>query len=108
MMGRGGRELRKWLVGLPGLEPGDLILIRVLPPSLFPQDRAGNLRERPTAGDRWRPLRTAGFRWHVDQTWTDRATRRAGRGAPLRGPCPAQGRPRLLAPASTSTSLPCC
>ena len=39
-------------------------------PSLFPQDRSHNLRERPTAGDRWRPLRTARRRWHVDQTWT--------------------------------------
>ena len=48
----------------------DLILIRVLPPGLFPQDRVCDLRERPTAGDRWRPLRTARFRWRVDQTWT--------------------------------------
>jgi site-specific recombinase XerD len=48
----------------------DRILIRVLPQGLFPQDRACNLRERPTAGDRWRPLRTARVRWHVDQTWT--------------------------------------
>jgi hypothetical protein len=87
MMGRGGRELRKWLVGLPGLEPGDLILIRVLPPSLFPQDRACDLGERPTAGHRRRPLRTARLRWRVDQTWTDRATRRAGRGVPLPGLC---------------------
>ena len=49
---------------------GDLILIRVLPPGLLPQDRACHLRERPTAGDRWRPLRTAWIRWDVDQTWT--------------------------------------
>jgi hypothetical protein len=34
----------------------DLILIRVLPHGLFPQDCSGGLRERPTGGDRWRPL----------------------------------------------------
>ena len=39
-------------------------------PSLFPQDRACNLRERPTGGDNWRPLRTARLQWGVDQTWT--------------------------------------
>jgi hypothetical protein len=33
MIGRGGRELGEWLVGLPGLEPWDLILIRDRPPS---------------------------------------------------------------------------
>jgi hypothetical protein len=49
---------------------GDLILIRVLPLGLFPQDRACHLRERLPAGDRWRPLRTVRLRWHVDQTWT--------------------------------------
>jgi hypothetical protein len=32
------------LIG-PGGVAGDFILIRVLPASLFPQDRAGNLRE---------------------------------------------------------------
>jgi hypothetical protein len=34
---------------------GDLIILRVLHAVLFPQDRTGDLRERPTAGDRWRP-----------------------------------------------------
>src|SRR4029450_11988776 len=82
------------------------ILIRVLPTGLFPQHRACDLGERPTAGDRWRPLRTARLRWRVDQTWTDRATR-AGRGVPLPGLCPA-GRPCLLAPAALPISLPCC
>jgi hypothetical protein len=48
----------------------DLILIRVLPPGSFPQDGTRNLGERPTAGDRWRPLGTARLRWRVDQTWT--------------------------------------
>jgi hypothetical protein len=72
---RGSRPLyRVWPAGFSswareGLT-WDLILIRVLPLGLFPQDRAGNLRERPTAGDRWRPLRTARLRWRVDQTWT--------------------------------------
>jgi hypothetical protein len=59
-----------------------LILIRVLPPGLFPQDGACDLRERPTAGDRWRPLRTARLRWHVDQTWTRHLPARGGSGAP--------------------------
>jgi hypothetical protein len=52
---------------------GDLILIRVLPTGSFPQDGTCDLGERCTAGDRWRPLRTARLRWHVDQTWTRRA-----------------------------------
>ena len=39
---------------------GDLILIRVLHRSLFPQDRPYHLHDRCTAGNRW----------HVDQTWT--------------------------------------
>jgi len=75
---------------------GNLILIRVLPLGLFPQDRACNLRERPTAGDRWRPLRTARLRWRVDQTWTTHAAR-GGSGAPRHGPCLAR-RPLLLPP----------
>jgi hypothetical protein len=43
----------------------DLILIRVLSQGPFPQDRACNLRERPTAGDRWEPLGS-------DGVWTKR------------------------------------
>ena len=44
---------------------GNLILIRVLPLGLFPQDRACDLRERPTAGDRCEPLGS-------DGVWTKR------------------------------------
>jgi hypothetical protein len=44
---------------------GDLILIRVLPLGLFPQDGACDLRERPTVGDRWEPLGS-------DGVWTKR------------------------------------
>jgi hypothetical protein len=64
-------------------------------PSLFPQDRTCNLRERPTAGDRWRPLRTARLRWRVDQTWTKAG---AGQGGPVlsgRGRLRRFGPPRL-------------
>jgi hypothetical protein len=50
-------------------EPGlDLILIRVLPPSLFPQDRActcANDLPPETAGGRWEPLGS-------DGVWTKR------------------------------------
>jgi hypothetical protein len=59
-------DLRRWLVGLPGLEPGTSSLSgfctrphsRRIPPATC------------TKRHRWRPLRTARFRWHVDQTWT--------------------------------------
>jgi hypothetical protein len=49
---------------------------------------------------RWRPLRTAGFRWHVDQTWTRHARSRGGSGAPPGGPCRGKGDPRRLPPTS--------
>src|SRR4030095_14503479 len=64
-MGMGSAPARTWL---------DLILIRVLPTGSFPQDGICDLGERCTAGNRWRPLRTARPRWHVDQTWTNPAT----------------------------------
>ena len=35
---------------------------------------------------RWRPLRTARLRWHVDQTWTNRGCRAIGRDW-IRGSC---------------------
>jgi hypothetical protein len=60
------------VVGLGGHGTSGLILIRVLPTGSFLQGRACNLRERPTAGDCWIPLRTARLRWHVDQMWTTR------------------------------------
>jgi hypothetical protein len=78
----------------------DLIFIRVLPLGLFPQDRACNLRERPTAGDRWRPLRTARLRWRVDQRWTRPAGQRPSRlgsGEPVT--CP----PKFPGDVSTTT-----
>src|SRR5215216_3729901 len=54
-------------------------------PGLFPQDRTRDLCERPTAGDRWRPLRTARLRCYVDQTWTRHARSRGAAGEPWRG-----------------------
>src|SRR5829696_3489109 len=53
-------------------------LIRVLPPDLFPQDRACNLRERlplETAGDRCEPLGS-------DGVWTKRGPSQAWRQVP--------------------------
>jgi hypothetical protein len=50
--------------------PADLILIRVLRLSLFPQDRLSDLGERCTAGDRCEPLGS-------DGVWTKRGPGRA-------------------------------
>jgi hypothetical protein len=80
----------------------DLIVIRVLPPGLFPQDRACHLRERLTAGDRWRPLRTARIRWRVDQTWTRHSRSRGQRRSASRtlpGKETPAGCPRQASPA---------
>jgi hypothetical protein len=100
-----GPRCNSGVVGLPGLEPGT-ILIRVLCTGLFPEDRAGNLRERPTVGDRWRPLETVANRSapmacgpNVDQA--HRA--RGGSGAAPGDPWLARETPRRLFP----TSKPC-
>src|SRR5215213_10408238 len=95
--------VRSWGSGGPAMPSkiGDLILIRVLPPGSFPQDGTCDLGERCTAGDRWRPLRTAGLRWHVDQTWTRHARSRGQRRSAWRTlpgkvdprRCPRQGSP---------------
>ena len=45
---------------------GDLLLSRVLHPGLS----AGSPLPPARTINRWRPLRTARFRWGVDQTWT--------------------------------------
>jgi len=52
---------------------GDLILIRVLHPGLFPQDRTWDLGERCTAGDRYEPLGSDGM-------WTKRGPSQRGEG----------------------------
>jgi hypothetical protein len=54
-----GKRFRWW--GLSGLEPGDLILIRVLHRGLFPQDHPCDLGKRCTAGDRYKPLGSDGM-----------------------------------------------
>ena len=87
MMGRGGRELRKWLVGLPGLEPGDLILIRVLPRACFrriapttyandlPLETIANRSEPMACGpnvDQTRPLAGAAALRVADLGWQHR------------------------------------
>ena len=41
------------------------------PGPVFLQDRACNLRERPTAGDRYGPLGSDGMWTNVDQAWRD-------------------------------------
>jgi hypothetical protein len=100
MMGRGGRELRKRLVGLPGLEPGDLILIRVLPTGSFPQDGTCDLGERCTAGDRWKPVanRSAPMACgpNVDQGW---------RGGRVARSCPSRTPPALRSSATLGPTL---
>jgi hypothetical protein len=73
---RDQRGIRRSGVGLLFRAAGERILIRVLLPGLFPQDRACHLRERPTletTGDRCEPLDSAGM-------WTKcgPATPRAG------------------------------
>jgi hypothetical protein len=85
------------------------ILIRVLRPGLFPQDRPSDLRERCTAGDRYEPLGSDGSGPNVDQA------RRGGRLPVLSGhgrhcrsdpPRPGWiGRPGTARPIATVDSL---
>jgi hypothetical protein len=71
----------------------DLIVIRVLHGGLFPQDRSCDL----PSDARWRPLRTARFRWRVHQTWTRHAPL-AGAAARRIADLARQGRPPPAAP----------
>jgi hypothetical protein len=71
-------------------------------PGLVSQDGTFDLGERCTAGDRWRPLRTARLRWHVDQTWTRHARSRGQRRSASRtlpGKETPAGCPRQASPA---------
>jgi hypothetical protein len=58
----------------PFPSPQDLILVRVLPPGLFPQDHPCELRERRTVGHRYEPLGSDGL-------WTKRGPTAPGVGA---------------------------
>jgi hypothetical protein len=63
------------------------------------------LGERRAAGDRWRPLRTARLRWHMDQTWTRHVPLAGAAALRVRGPWLARqtpaGCPRQASPAMT-------
>jgi hypothetical protein len=64
-----------------------------------------DLGERRAAGDRWRPLRTARLRWHMDQTWTRHVPLAGAAALRVRGPWLARqapaGCPRQASPAMT-------
>jgi hypothetical protein len=59
-------DLRRWVVGLPGLEPGTHPYQGSAPGLVSAGSRLGP----GWMMDRWRPLGTARLRWDVDQTWT--------------------------------------
>ena len=86
MMGRGGRELRKWLVACQDLNPGTSSLSGFCPGPCFPWIALATWETT----HRWRPLRTAQSRWIVDQTWTGPGWL-SSRCTWVRG-CPALGR----------------
>ena len=95
MMGEGGRELRKWLAGLLGLEPGDLILIRVLHSGLLPcigPATWANDVPQETVVNRWAPMACGP---NVDQARLGCGGRRSASGA-LAG----KADPRRLPPTS--------
>jgi hypothetical protein len=72
------------------------ILIRVLPPGLFPQDGTCDPGERCAAGDH---LGTARLRWYVDQPWTRHARSRGQRRSAWRT-LAGKADPRRLPPTS--------
>jgi len=101
MMGEGGRELRKWLAGLPGLEPGDLILIRVLHSGLLPcigPATWANDVPQETVVNRWAPMACGP---NVDQARLGCGGRRSASGPWLARQTPA-GCPRQASRPATA------
>ena len=83
------------LSGTPGLEPGISSLSGFCPGACFPWIALATWETTY----RWRPLRTARFRWRVDQTWT-RHVPLVGAAALRIADLGWQGDPRRLPPTS--------